>query len=540
MLKILMFIWEEITSYFFTTKLYDVILNAKKKKLDKKEPRILENFYYLDNSYKDGHIILEDTFYLANSYHKIKSFNKDITSLPEYALDEFSRFKWLYNLKSLQTKVASQKALSLILSFCDCACKYSHIHWKLDILADRIFALITNYSFLIKFASEEEKSLIYKFIYKQIKHIEIAYKYNFDANNLKISKALFASYLFCDKNQKIQSIASEAFNNAVDIQILRDGGDVSRNPENSLSNLEDILSIYYILKDNGYQDLKHFRELIDKITVFIRSIKVPDGLPIFQGGSSASYDKVTYLLSLSKVSTAVSSLLRDSKYLVIKQNNLQAVIDAGKSRYKEGSAGSIELWYKNKKIFGNLDANLKNNVLNIPLINYGLVVRKNNNSFARLITDEDKFFKYERKEEDAWNILKIQYGDLNIFGFIYHSTLYFSKKNIPCVLGEDLLTVKDLSSFKKNFKEIFLNIPLSSKIQYYKYSKNKNGIGFSLDDLGNKDKFIFMSQDTKLSVKNISYNEQKTNKVISGYNIFLKLDVNKSIIKNSWTLQQIV
>lgn len=491
----------------------------------------------------NGHSILYDEIDVFGKKYTLKEF-LNIETLPYQALEYLHSFYWLSNLKALGTKEASEKAYSLIDAWNSKFGTYNSETWKDGILSERLFQIILCNSFITKGRDSITQSKLNSVLDSHVNHLYNLYNlhkmglYKLE-HRLKVAKSLIAVAI--SKNTKKQNKNSfiikliHSVEQDIKENIFHDGGHISRSPSMTLLYLEDLLQVYYLLKKNNHYNLSYIRASIDRISLFIRSMRHPDGkLAIFNGGYESAKAKIDYILSLSNISTKPSLVLRNSGYTKMSSSNTSMIFDVGERVKNSNSLLSFELSINNKKIITNLGNNIFD--VNYALFNNEQSARINNSCLILKINNKVLSFdlsksnlKIERRSEDNWDIIKFAYSGFKDIGLTYYRTIYASRKDYTYILGEDMISIH--KSSENVIQEAYLNFHFAPEIKSIELYKKSKVVLFSVDD----NKYIFSSSDNKVNLSKNIYSAVE-GELVSCYSISIPFNLKDKIIKNEWSI----
>ncbi|MDR0483878.1 MAG: isochorismatase family protein [Alphaproteobacteria bacterium] len=529
----------KLLSIFFRSYFYKKFFLNKKYNLFKNsiDLSILDSINY------NGHSILYDEIDVFGKKYTVKEF-LNIKILSSAVLAYLHSFYWLANLKALGTVKAQDKAYNLIESWNSKFGSFNMETWSEEILAERVFQMTLYGSFVIKDRDDIAKAEIKNIINININHLINLYKlhklklYRLQ-NKLKIAKALIVVVLSVKADKLSKSPLIERLIRKIDLDIkeniFNDGGHTSRNPSVALAYLEDLLQVYYLLKDTENYNIDFIRATIDRISLFIRSMRHPDGrLAIFNGGHESTKTKIDYLLALSNISTKPSMVLRDSGYTKLVSANASIIFDVGARVKNNNSLLSCEIVINDKKIITNLGNNIfdinysfLHNEQAARIYNSCLVLKVNNKILSFDLSESN--LKVERRSEDNWDIIKFIYGGFKNLGITYYKTIYISKKGYTCILGEDMISLQKDSDMI--IEEASLRFHLSPDIKSVELYKKSKVVLFPLDN----HKYILSSSDNKVSLSKNIYSAVE-GELISCYTIDIPFNLSNKIIKNEWSI----
>ncbi|MDR2007646.1 MAG: isochorismatase family protein [Alphaproteobacteria bacterium] len=531
--------FNKLLNVFFRSVLYKKFFLNKKYNLFE-TPIDLSIF---DSINYTGYSILYDEIDVFGKKYTLKEF-LNIAILSPQVLEYLHSFYWLSNLKALSTPAASDKAYHLIDAWSSKFKNFNALTWREEILAERVFQLTLYGSFVIKNKDNIQKAKIKAIINANVNHLINLYKlhklkvYKLQ-NKLKMSKALLA-VIFSNKTaalNKKSAVERLIRNIELDIKenIYNDGGHVSRNPSRTLAYLEDLLQVYYLLKDREGINIDFIRTTIDRISLFIRSMRHPDGcLAIFNGGHESTKIKIDYLLALSHVATKPSMVLRDSGYTKLISQHTAIIFDVGARVKNNNSLLSFEIAINDKKIITNLGNNIFD--ANYSFLNNEQMARTHNSCLVLKINNRILSFdlgesnlKIERRSEDNWDIIRFVYTGFNNIGITYYRTIYVSKRDYTCVLGEDMISVQKGS--ETIIQEAFLRFHLSPEIKSVELYKKSKMVLFPL----NGHRYILSSSDNKVALSKNVYAAIE-GELINCYTIDIPFNLNHKVIKNEWSI----
>ncbi|MFL1780661.1 putative heparinase superfamily protein [Candidatus Hepatincolaceae symbiont of Richtersius coronifer] len=522
------YVFNNILTLFWSFPIYKVLFLKKKYKFDFDKIR----FNQFDNLYIEGHNILYGEIELLGKKYDIDNL-QNTYNLPPKIFNELQGFRWLLHLKSLNTQAANDKAIYFFDSWVSNNRVHFDLGWELNILAERVSNWLICGEFFKDNKDILQRNKILASLNLQIAHLIKVYKIYFIEDKIKIFKAIILIYLATNvRANKINEVI-ELLNNNIKENIFHDGGHISRSPSYTLSYLEDLLIIYYSIKDNSA--LKHtlIRKHIDKLAVFIRTMRHSNGsLAVFNGGHESTKLKIDYLLSLSEISSPSSYYLRNSGFITLKTKFSSALIDVGKSSKENNSSLSLEIAINQNKI-------ITNSVTIDPLEgNYGnLAQRLENSCLVLKVKGKILYFdlsnpneiKIERRTEDNWEIINVSYTGLKDYGINYHKTIYISKNNSTYILGEDLLSFQN--SAHPSLQEAFLRFHFHPQIKSIALYKK----GFLALFEINEDNYFFSSIDNKMEISKSYYKGYEGNRIKS-YTIDIPFNLSSKIIKNEWSI----
>lgn len=521
-----------ILNLFYSTSLYQKVFLRKTFNINP-----ILNLQLFSPMYFVGHSVLAGEFNILGQLYQINDF-KNLAVLNSKEIEFIHRFSWLPNFAVLQTIEAATKSVFLVENWLNQYSEYDEKVWDLSVLSERVFHIIINYNFLMRSNNTVGMSKLDKFLTLQINHLLNAYKKFGAPNDFHVAKALIAVSFVKDK--EIDKLLLEAgftvLKTIIKEGILADGGHISRNPGYTLDCLQNILIIYYMLKDKGIYDVTFLRVTIDKITNFIRTMRHPNGtLGVFNGGNEGSKRHIDFLLSLCQNSSQASVHLRASNYTRFQGKDAMVIVDVGAPTKTDNALFSFELSIQNNKLITNLGRNFKtdkNNILNQGLfgrLSYSGLIIKNYNNEIIFFNFKPSNIKQKRRTEENWEILEMHYTHEQVPAFDYFHTIYISRSKPVCVLSEDYLNFK--MPTQSNIKEAFLRIHLSPQVKDLELLKNNHALLITMAQV----EYLFVSCDNPMQISKSVY-AGELGLLQPCYTIDIPFNLQNKIVKNEWNI----
>ncbi len=523
-----------IMDYIFHTKYYAKKISRKPIK----SPINNIDYPYFNSLYNQGHNILYGEIELCGRKYNFIDFS-DTNLLPESIVVELHKFYWIINLLVLDTKESIDKITSLVETWVHNHGKISYPAWNIDVLSERVFHLILCHIALEEKSNHFFANMLKVYLDQQINHLIFAYTNYYYNNKIKIYQALIMVSIFYEE---YQYLLSEVFNLIIeDIknQINLDGGHKSRDCYITLLYLEDLLKIYYCIKDIKSVDSNNLLEYIGRIAAFIRTMRHLDGkLSLFNGSYESNNQKIDFLLSLSKLTSESSNQLRNSGYINMETKHSKLIVDVGTPLYNYNSLLAFEISMGKHKIITN---NGNNNYIyqlqqqdpldriDGRLDNTCIILKSDNETL--LFPFSPATIKIERRQEDNWEIFSINYTGLKKeYNLSYHQTIYLSTKHNRYILGESLLTFDGVN---KGITEAFLLFNLHHNIKYLDLIQDGHLVTMQIGD----ESYIFYSEN-KIQVQKKFYRGQE-GESIKSYSLMIPFNLKDKRIKNEWNVSPI-
>ena len=233
------------------------------------DPTIAEDIY-------DGHISLAGISFNigANSPFDVIPPNQDW-------YNELVSFAWLRHFKALNSHIALLQAKALFMDWRRSDNYYSSKNWQLSVTAKRLIALLAHSSILLDKDSEISESLFFKTIDQHVQILNRSFKYvKYSRDKLDIAIALCFAQTCLNKNYSFKHSGDEIetiLNKQLAIQILPDGGHISRNPDILLDIMLELVPLKIAYTEQKLSPPAALQNAIDRIIPVLHFFCHPDG-----------------------------------------------------------------------------------------------------------------------------------------------------------------------------------------------------------------------------------------------------------------------
>ena len=372
----------------------------------------------------------------------------------------------MQDLKLIDNKEALNRLFILINSWLNNYRDSNHkIAFNHDVLAERIFNLLTSEKVSVV-KDQAFKNRLLQSISFQIRLFLKVYTLNKNGNHLLLNKTLFTIGKALNSN-KISGIAVSNIILFLKKNILADGGMLGKSPSDVLKVLEHTLFVFKNLNNSDLTYKSELRILVDKIIIFIKSMRYKDGgLGVFNGGYEEDSNKIDFLLSLGNINAQSFSNLRYSGYINLSAGDktkillkTNSIATENKSNINNNSILSQEVLLNGERVFVN---NNKSNFLQDSKTDRSahstvLFFDKNNKLINMPQELKLQDCKVEQRVDSDWKTVLITYNSLkNNYGVVWHKSLNLAKKG-SCILGEELLSFSSGNFIKKAIVKFILH-----------------------------------------------------------------------------------
>ena len=242
---------------------------------------------------------------------------------------ELHRFAWLPSLLG-QGDPGADEALRLTLDWTRAfGRKPAPFIWSAETSERRVFNLACALKPIIERASDAEAAVMTEAFARQGRHLLRLDNGPLRRAERAAAAAIAGVALSGKAGARLGSDALGALAKAVKLAVLPDGGLRSRNPEQGLELLFDLLALDDLLLQRGREAPTEVSRAIDRLTQATRGFALGDGrLAAFQGGESASAQQVAAALLRDDGDSRAPSQLPHAGYHRLSGRTLQVLIDA--------------------------------------------------------------------------------------------------------------------------------------------------------------------------------------------------------------------
>ena len=258
------------------------------------------------------------------------------TAVPsEHFAARMHSFAWLYDLATLGESKAGPVARHLTDRWINVYGKWNPFSWQDDILAERQLAMLMCWSRVLggdKDRDAPAHAARRAIIARQASRLRKTYRRTQKGmERLRAAAAITLSGAALDKRVYIDR-GLDWLDDAVEVQILGDGGHISRCPANAARVLRVLLAVESALKVKGVEGSRQTRRAIDRLTPALSFFTSSDGaLAAFNGSGEYPARAVKALIKQAGVQSKAFSYMPHSGYQRLEQNGTVLIMDTGDS-----------------------------------------------------------------------------------------------------------------------------------------------------------------------------------------------------------------
>ena len=256
-------------------------------------------------------------------------------------------FTWLADLAVLTTdknflrrkpdlaEYAEAKAQGLVDRWITEFGQWNRYAWRNDLLAERLFAWLANWSALLDADRNSPKAATRRInMLRQLKRLRITYKRTrHGLPRLKAAACLvIAGVAIAGKSEGSLDHGLDLLDDELDVQILADGGHISRSPEQTARALEVLTTVERALEAKGIQGSKEIRRAIDRLAPMVSFFTAGDGALFgFNGGGEYGKQALKRLGNVAGIKAKQFGYASHTKYQRLERNGTVIMIDTGTS-----------------------------------------------------------------------------------------------------------------------------------------------------------------------------------------------------------------
>lgn len=212
---------------------------------------------------------------------------------------ELMAFRWLRHLRAADTPLAKANARALIEEWlAHCGRPSSAIAWQPDVAACRLMAWLCHSPLILEGADLAFYRRFMKAIGRHVVWLRREGARARGATRLISAIALAQAALCSDVSDSQQKKASRQLAQALNKQILVDGGHIGRNPQTLISILLDLLPLRQAYVARNVAAPPEINNAIDRIMPMLRLFRHPDGaIALFNGMGLTAQDELATVLA---------------------------------------------------------------------------------------------------------------------------------------------------------------------------------------------------------------------------------------------------
>lgn len=240
-------------------------------------------------------------------------------------------FTWLGDLAATNSELARVQARCLIADWISVDGKRRGPGWELEVIAERLTSWLGHAPFYLANAGEDFQDRLMASIGRQMRHLGAALPHAAHTWSGLRAAVAYASMVLCaDGLEKLSGRAGEALGRALELQLLPDGGHISRNPNHIVDLLEALLPLKHCYAEREIDPPQEMLNAIDRLFPLLRMFLHGDnGLAFFNGASTTRRRAIAAILARDCEAARPLRRARQSGYARLAQGKTVIIADTG-------------------------------------------------------------------------------------------------------------------------------------------------------------------------------------------------------------------
>jgi len=241
-------------------------------------------------------------------------------------------FGWLRHLRAADSALSRANARALVMEFIALLGKPSaHPAWSPDVVARRTLSWLSQSPMLLENVDYEDYRRFIDVLVEGYKTLRRCLDVGLSGETQVFAATAITSFALCSQGAAPQlKSASAALSEQLKLQILPDGGPLSRNPQTLIDLLFDLLPLRQAFAARGLPPPEELLNAIDRITPALRMFRHGDGsLALFNGMSVTAPDRIATLLAYQDSRTAAPTSAPHAGYQRLAAGPSLVIADVG-------------------------------------------------------------------------------------------------------------------------------------------------------------------------------------------------------------------
>lgn len=257
----------------------------------------------------------------------------DATAPDRQWAENLHGFSWLWHFNARAGKDTSRHARWLIKTWLDKHKKCDGVAWRPHVLARRLISWYANWPLIVDGADVIWRSTLLRSMARQAKHLHRTAKSAPDGlAKLEAALGLTMTGIAMPDQRKSFEKGLGLLSRELALQVMADGGHVSRSPETQLTLLCDLLMLREAMFAGGHQIPSRLQHTIDVMAPATEFFRHGDGhLSLFNGGGLGSEAAIDKALSGDTARVSPLSHLPYSGFHRLKAKKTLLLVDTGRA-----------------------------------------------------------------------------------------------------------------------------------------------------------------------------------------------------------------
>lgn len=270
-------------------------------------------------------------------------------------------FAWLRHLRAADSAITRANARALIDDWINIQGAFHPLGWRLDILTRRILCWLSQAPFVLQDADAAFYRRFIRSLSRQVRYLRRSLRHCREGvPRLQALIALNTASLCMQGQGRALRKLARRLSEELRVQILPDGGHISRNPGALIELLADMLPLRQLFFARNLQPPQALNNAIDRMMPMLRFFRHGDGnFAQFNGMGATPVDLLATVLAYDDARGAPLSNAAHSGYQRLEAGQTALIMDTGRppplALSQEAHAGclSFELCWKHHRIIVN-------------------------------------------------------------------------------------------------------------------------------------------------------------------------------------------
>lgn len=242
-------------------------------------------------------------------------------------------FGWLRHLRAADSKIARARARTLIDDWISVQGRFRGPSWEAAVTARRIISWISHSPLILEGADRAHYRRFMRSLLRQVRYLKLAVKTAPDGlAKLTCIIALNYAGLCINNFPRLQRQAATLLDDELLIQILPDGGHISRDPNAIVDLLLDLLPLRQTFTARNIPPSGALLNAIDRMMPMVRFFRHGDGsFALFNGMSATAADTVATVLAYDDTYGKPIANASHSGYQRLEAEQTIVIVDSGAS-----------------------------------------------------------------------------------------------------------------------------------------------------------------------------------------------------------------
>ena len=255
-------------------------------------------------------------------------------SADEVWISHIHSFSWLRDLRTLGGARAREQGRLMIENWIENYPSWDSQSWRSDILGRRLSMWVCHYDYFCDNFDPDFDDILLGSMLKQAKHLSnILSSREHGSTHLQAIKGLLYAGIALDGCRKLADQALDALNKALNEQIFKDGGHISRSPACMLDVLKILVDIRSALQTSAYPTPDLLETKIGALSAALRTLRYRDRkLALFHNSQEGEVEEIDSILAQAGTHTKMPTSLPDTGFERMEVGRGLLVMDTGSTQ----------------------------------------------------------------------------------------------------------------------------------------------------------------------------------------------------------------